>query len=128
MRNYFFESYFDNLSKKLVSIDIDILKKVSSLIQETSNNSKKIILVGNGGSAAIASHVSVDITKTNKIRSINFNEADLITCFANDYGYEKWIVECFRAYADTGDLAILTSSSGKSPNIINGAKEAKILD
>jgi D-sedoheptulose 7-phosphate isomerase len=127
MTDHFFKSYFDNLSKKLISIDIDTIKMVSSLIQDTSKNSNKIIIVGNGGSAAIASHLSVDLTKTNKIRSINFNEADLITCFANDYGYENWIVECFRAYADPGDLAILISSSGKSPNIINGAKEAKKL-
>ena len=36
------------------------------------------------------SHVSVDLTKNAKIKTINFNESDLITCFANDYGYENW--------------------------------------
>ena len=49
------------------------------------------MIFGNGGSAAIASHVSVDLTKNANIRSVNFNESDLITCFSNDYGYEKWI-------------------------------------
>ena len=39
----------------------------------------------------MGSHSSVDFTKTCKIRAINFNEADLITCFANDYGYENWV-------------------------------------
>ena len=54
---------------------------------KTSGN--KVIIAGNGGSAAMASHVSVDFTKQGGVRTINFNEADLITCFANDYGYDK---------------------------------------
>ena len=86
---------------------------------------KKIIVVGNGGSAAMASHVAVDFTKTAGMRAINFNEADLITCFANDYGYEHWVAKALEAYADLGDLAILISSSGKSQNLLNGAEKAK---
>ena len=48
-------------------------------------NHRKVILAGNGGSAAIASHVSVDLTKNAGVRAISFNESDLITCFANDF-------------------------------------------
>ncbi len=73
----------------------------------------------------MASHVAVDFTKAAQVRAINFNEADLITCFANDYGYDKWVLEALNSYADSGDLAILISSSGKSPNIINGALKAR---
>ena len=86
---------------------------------------KKIIIAGNGGSAAMASHVTVDLTKTAGIRAVNFNEADLLTCFANDYGYENWVAKAMEFYADEGDLAILISSSGQSPNMLNGAKKAK---
>ena len=85
-----------------------------------SNN--KVIFLGNGGSAAIASHVSVDLTKNARIRSINFNEADLITCFANDYGHQFWMREAIRMYCDRGDIVVLISSSGKSKNIVNAAK------
>jgi len=73
----------------------------------------------------MASHVAVDFTKAAGIRAINFNEADLITCFANDYGYEHWVEKAVGAYADPGDLAILISSSGKSPNMLNGAAKSK---
>ena len=73
----------------------------------------------------MASHVAVDFTKAAGIRAINFNEADLITCFANDYGYEHWVAKALEAYADPGDLVIMISSSGKSKNIINGAEKAK---
>jgi D-sedoheptulose 7-phosphate isomerase len=85
----------------------------------------KIIFVGNGGSAAMASHVSVDLTKAAGIPSINFNEADLITCFANDYGYENWVARALEAYAANTDVIVLISSSGKSPNIINGVAQAR---
>ena len=71
----------------------------------------------------MASHVAVDFVKAAGIRAINFNEADLITCFANDYGYENWVEKAFEAYADSGDIAILISSSGKSQNIINAAEK-----
>ena len=75
----------------------------------------------------MASHVAVDLTKTAGIRAINFNDADLLTCFANDYGYENWVVKALEFYADPGDLAVLISSSGASQNIINGAEKARAM-
>jgi len=124
--NYnFFLEYFKSINQSVLSLDTTKLEKIAELIRIVSTNSKKIILVGNGGSAAMASHVAVDFTKAAQVRAINFNEADLITCFANDYGYDKWVFEALNAYADSGDLAIFISSSGKSPNIINGAMKAR---
>ena len=75
----------------------------------------------------MASHVTVDLTKAANIRSVNFNEADLLTCFSNDYGYEHWVEMALEFYADSGDLVILISSSGKSKNMINGAEKAKAM-
>ena len=86
---------------------------------------KKIIIFGNGGSSAISSHFSVDLTKNAGVRCINFNEADLITCFSNDYGYERWVENGIKYYCDKGDLLILISSSGRSKNMINAAKYFK---
>ena len=56
-------------------------------------NDNKIILAGNGGSASMASHGTVDFTKQAGIRTVNFNESELITCFANDYGYVNWLAK-----------------------------------
>jgi D-sedoheptulose 7-phosphate isomerase len=125
MTSSFLSDYFQSINQTVLSLDSDRFSQVVELVKTVSVNSKKIILIGNGGSAAIASHVAVDFTKAAQVRAINFNEADLITCFANDYGYDKWVVEALSAYADPGDLAILISSSGKSPNMINGAMKAK---
>jgi D-sedoheptulose 7-phosphate isomerase len=125
MDPFCFKEYFESINQTVSSIDPERLVELSELVKAVSSKSKKIILVGNGGSAAMASHVAVDFTKAAGVRAVNFNEADLITCFANDYGYENWVAEALKAYADSGDLLILISSSGKSPNIINGALQAK---
>jgi len=124
---YFYKNYFELLHKKIAGVDISLLDQTVDMIKSTIANNRKLIIIGNGGSAAMASHVTVDLTKNAGIRAINFNEADLITCFANDYGYENWVSQAIKFYADRGDLAILISSSGSSKNIINGAKTAKEL-
>ena len=124
----YFLQYFETISKGLKSIDSAQLEQATAMVCTAHQSSKKIIVVGNGGSAAMASHVAVDFTKAAGIRAINFNEADLITCFANDYGYERWVEKALEAYSDPGDLVILISSSGKSPNMLNGAREAKAMD
>ena len=80
---------------------------------------------GNGGSAAIASHVSVDLSKNAGIRAINFNDADLITCLSNDYSYEKWIESALQIYVDKRDIVVLVSSSGSSKNHLKAARYLK---
>tara|TARA_B100000787_G_C16176147_1_gene289138 strand:+ start:214 stop:762 length:549 start_codon:yes stop_codon:yes gene_type:complete len=122
--NFFFNDYFSDLKDKIENVDLERLEKFTNLIKKIKKNKNKVIIVGNGGSAAMASHVSVDLTKVAKVRCINFNESDLITCFANDYGYENWVSQSLEFYADKNDLVILISSSGNSKNIINAAKKA----
>lgn len=121
----FYKNYFEQLNEKIAGIDSQVLDQAVKMIKSTMANKRKLIIVGNGGSAAMASHVAVDLTKNAGIRAINFNEADLLTCFANDYGYEHWVSQAIKFYADEGDLAILISSSGSSKNIINGAATAR---
>ena len=121
----FFVKYIKSLNTLLSDMDMQCFEKTIALIEKCQKAGGKLIFVGNGGSAAMASHLSVDFTKACKIRSINFNEADLLTCFSNDYGYENWVHEALKAYMDVNDLVILISSSGKSKNIINAAKYCK---
>ena len=89
----FLKTYFQNLERLLKFSDQEIknLIVVSDLMIEANNKKKKTLIFGNGGSAAIASHFSVDVTKNAKVRCVNFNESDLLTCFSNDFGYEKWV-------------------------------------
>ncbi len=123
----FLKDYFNNL-KKLIDNEkyFENLVKVKDILKKTHSEGKKTMIFGNGGSAAIASHFSVDLTKNAKVRCTNYNESDLLTCFSNDYGYERWVEKAIEYYADEGDTLILISAGGNSPNMTNGAKHAKI--
>ena len=118
--------YFERYRQSLFGSDVRLqLIELKDLIQAARDAGRKVIIAGNGGSAAIAGHCAVDFTKNAGIRCINFNEVDLITCFANDYGYERWLEKALEFYADRGDMVILISSSGKSANMINAARYAR---
>ncbi len=124
MKN-FYEKFYIEINKLLSNSDTLSLEKIAKSLISANKKNKKIIIFGNGGSAAISSHVSVDLTKNAKIRSVNFNEADLLTCFSNDYGYKKVYSKSLEFYADAGDVVIIISSSGKSKNVLEAAKMCK---
>ena len=86
---------------------------------------RKIMFIGNGGSAAIAGHAAVDFWKNAGIRAVTFNDAALLTCVSNDYGYEHVFEKPVEMFADKGDILVAISSSGRSPNIINGVAAAQ---
>ncbi|HLY56613.1 MAG TPA: SIS domain-containing protein [Stellaceae bacterium] len=86
---------------------------------------RKLILAGNGASASLASHGRVDFQKQAGVRAIDFNEPNLITAFANDYGFEHWVARAIEQSADPGDAVVLISVSGNSPNIVRAAEYAK---
>lgn len=119
-------NYFQRYHQSLCENDVsDQLMQLKELFAKTDRAGKKIIFIGNGGSAAMASHCAVDFTKNARIRCVNFNEADLLTCFANDFGYEQCFQKALEFYADRGDVVVLISSSGKSPNILKAAEYAR---
>ena len=67
-------------------------------------------------------HGAVDFTKSAEVNGITFNEANLISCLANDYGFDKWISKAIDFYARENDVIVLTSVSGTSPNVVDAAK------
>ena len=124
----FINNYQMDVSKSIDEIfknQKDKIIRLAGSIKNIKRRKGKIIIFGNGGSAATASHFSVDLTKNAKIRAINFNEADLITCLSNDYGHDNWVKKAIEFYIDKNDLVILISTSGNSKNVINAAKFLK---
>ena len=118
------KNFLKSITQKINEIDeCKIRSAVDIILQKKKKN--KIILAGNGASSTISSHIAVDLTKSAKIRAINFNEPGLITCFANDYGYQNWLKKALEFYSTPEDILILISSSGNSKNIINAAKISK---
>ncbi len=121
----YFKLFINTLNNNTNQSD---LIKIKERFLTVAKNKKKIMIAGNGGSASIASHCAVDLTKNAKIKSINFNEASLITCFANDYGYENWLAQAIQFYGVSGDVAVLISSSGKSHNMVNAAQMCRKMN
>ena len=85
----------------------------------------KIIFVGNGGSAGIASHLAIDFSKNGGLRALAFNDPAALTCLGNDLGYENVFAKQLDFHARPGDLLIAISSSGRSPNILGAVKMAR---
>ena len=112
-------SFFEN--------DIKIFNEKFLRLTNNLNSKNKYFFGGNGASAAICSHISNDFSKTLKLKSYTFHDPALITCFANDYGFENWISEAIKVNCSRKDVLILLSSSGKSKNIVNAALTAKEL-
>ena len=108
----YFLNYSKSINKLLLDVDIDQIKQTVELINKAISKNAKIYIVGNGGSSSIASHVSVDFVKIANVNSSTFNNTNLITTFANDYGHDNWIVEAIKSYCSSNDLVILISSSG----------------
>ena len=118
----FLNNYLENLNSLTFDLDKSKLIDVANKIISDSKSGGTTFVVGNGGSAAVASHVAVDFLKSLGLRAMTFNESSLITCYANDYGYENWVKEALKSYCIKKDNVILISSSGESPNIVNAAK------
>lgn len=92
---------------------------------EARRQAHKVLVIGNGGSAAIASHMQTDLCHSLGIRGLVFNEPPLLTALANDNGYENAFQRLVDLWADPGDVLVAISSSGRSPNILNACAAAK---
>ena len=125
MINKSFNEYKNSINSVLKNVSEKNLEQTIKTIKKTIKKNGKVYVIGNGGSASIASHVSVDFAKVAGVPSSTFNNANLITCFANDFGYENWVTEAIKAYTNKNDMFILISSSGTSRNIVNAAKYCK---
>lgn len=109
---------------KLLSLE-EAIRLVRELIRRRKKRGNKIIFIGNGGSASIASHMAVDFWKNATVPAVAFNDASLLTCISNDFGYEYVFQKPIEMFAKKGDSLFAISSSGKSKNILRAAQAAK---
>ena len=99
--------------------------RIAKLIRSQKKKGCKVIFVGNGGSASIASHMYTDFIKNLNIPALVFNDGSLLTCLSNDLGYERVFSTPIEVLAGKGDIIFAISSSGKSKNILNAVSSAK---
>jgi len=128
MNKTWLKDYFDLYKKPLFDESVfNQLLELKKLLVTVNINGGKTMAMGNGASASIASHISTDLSKGAGIRTVNFNDANLITALSNDFGYENWMAKAIEIYGDPDDIVILVSSSGCSKNVIKAAGIAKSM-
>jgi D-sedoheptulose 7-phosphate isomerase len=127
-------SYQHMINAGLDSVDTIALNHVRNVLFTAANNEWPVLMIGNGGSAAIGDHWSCDFTKgisedTNKkinVRNLGSNMA-IMTAIANDIGYDQVFSKQIE-WCNEEALVIAISSSGSSPNIVNGLKKANEME
>ncbi|HEX4507880.1 MAG TPA: SIS domain-containing protein [Alphaproteobacteria bacterium] len=100
--------------------------RVSQMGHAAHDAGNKLIFLGNGGSAGIASHLAIDFSKNGGMRSLAFNDAAALTCLGNDLGYENVFASQLDFHARPGDLLIAISSSGMSQSILRAVDTARL--
>ncbi len=103
----------------------DGLLGLQAILLQLRDRRGSLYIIGNGGSAGVASHAVVDFVNVAKINAFTLHDSSLLTCMANDYGYENAFAKLVAQFAKPGDALIAISSSGKSKNICNAALQAK---
>jgi D-sedoheptulose 7-phosphate isomerase len=93
----------------------------------THERGGQLYIIGNGGSAAMASHMAADACKNGHLRAMAFNDAALLTATSNDVAFEQVFSLPLERLARPGDLVIAISSSGNSPNIVRALESSRTL-
>jgi len=103
------------------------IARMLDLLRDLRRSKGSLYLIGNGGSAAVASHSVTDFLNVAQLRAMTLHDSSLITCMANDYGYENAYARILSTLAQPGDMLIAISSSGKSLNICNAVTKMRDL-
>lgn len=103
----------------------EAFRAAEALILEVKRAGRKVMVLGNGGSAAIASHMQTDLAHSLKVRALVFTEPSMLTAQANDHGYDQAFANLVDLWAEPGDLLVAISSSGNSANILNACSLAR---
>ena len=130
------EDYIGQVKQALDSLNRTQVEQAVEVLLDTYRKNKKVFVMGNGGSAANASHFACDMSKQTlerayegrekrfKVYSLTDNAA-LITAYANDLSFEDIFLQQLRNLVEKGDAVIILSGSGNSKNILPAARYAK---
>lgn len=131
---HYFREYGEYISKLLQNLDYQAIEKVMQLLLERCKNGRTIFFIGNGGSAATASHFATDLTEcsfSNEgicFRAVSLtSNIPLLTALSNDKGYDEVFANQLRILFRKEDVLVAISASGNSPNVVRAAHLAKEL-
>jgi D-sedoheptulose 7-phosphate isomerase len=127
--------YFDRLKAAIDDVPIDRIEAMGEILSRAYRHGKQVFIMGNGGSAATASHMACDLGKNTisanrprfRVLSLDDN-MPLLSPLANDIGYEHVFSEQLKNLIRPGDVLIAISGSGNSPNILQAMAYARSRD
>lgn len=130
-----YRSYLHELKRTLDRLPVERIEATVEQIHRARINHKQVFIMGNGGSAATASHFACDLGKNTvsaglprlRVQALNDNMAFLSAC-ANDYGYETVFAEQLANFVQPGDVVLGISASGNSPNVLKAIQLARTCD
>ena len=130
MNNEYLKELFDSLEEARVSIGREyfyenVIDEIVDYFTRCKKSGNQLFFVGNGGSSAIASHMTADYMKNGGMNTYSLYDNAVTTCMGNDYGYEYVFSKPLDFLLKESDLLVAISSSGKSKNIINAIKTAQ---
>ena len=127
----YISAYFKHLTQILSELDLSSIEKFIGLLLSARKEGKNVYFIGNGGSAATASHFANDLAIGTRSKKLPFkvmsltDNSSVITAIGNDYGYEQVFVKQLEACLGSGDLLVAISASGNSPNILKAVEYTK---
>lgn len=122
--NDYFQQYKELAFVPEIYKEIERFKDLAAATREAGG---KLLFAGNGASASLAQHGAVDFTKQGGVRATTFHDPNLITCFANDFGYDYWVAKAIEHYSEQDDAVVLISVSGTSPSVVRAAEYARSI-
>lgn len=128
----FAEAYRSRFLAAVASWDLAALERVAGVLADARARGATVLVAGNGGSAAVANHTECDAAKgtsvagapTLNVRSLVANTS-VLTALGNDLGYESVFAKQVEYYGRAGDVLLLVSSSGDSPNVVAACRAAR---
>jgi D-sedoheptulose 7-phosphate isomerase len=126
------KKYLESIKTSLDALPLEKIEKIAGILYRAYKSNKKIILMGNGGSAATATHFVCDLAKgtavlgKKRFKALGLCDSmPMVTAYANDCGYEYIFSEQLKNLAEKGDVVICISASGNSKNVLNAVMVAK---
>jgi D-sedoheptulose 7-phosphate isomerase len=126
------ETYLEGLREAVDALEHPKLIRLGEMLFRAYTNGKQVFTLGNGGSASTASHMAADLAKNTigpnmrRFRIISLNDnVSLLTALANDIGYENVFSEQLKSLVRAGDLIVVISASGNSPNVLSAIRCAQ---
>lgn len=127
----YLDDYVDSIPNLIQRLDLDLVEQAVTWLREARDEGRTVFAAGNGGSSTIASNLVVDLVKSasygkaKRFRAQHLGDSiSTLTAYANDEGYASIFAEPLRGFAQRGDVLVVISGSGDSPNVLEAVRAA----